>query len=180
MAASICQGGFNPFGDANARSISAACAAYMTKDAVSTERLGQTQFQGQVNGKLFDLGAGPAQIALVASYRKNTYNYRPDSDLQTQNLEAVTASQPATGRISVKELAGQIDIPLVADKPFMRELGIGAAARVSDYSTTGTVTSYEADARWRPTDDHAARQLSACGARAQYRRTVLAAAARSW
>ncbi|GHC90141.1 TonB-dependent receptor domain-containing protein [Novosphingobium pokkalii] len=150
--ASICQGGFNPFGDANARSISAACAAYMTKDAVSTERLGQTQFQGQVNGKLFDLGAGPAQIALVASYRKNTYNYRPDSDLQTQNLEAVTASQPATGRISVKELAGQIDIPLVADKPFMRELGIGAAARVSDYSTTGTVTSYEADARWRPTE----------------------------
>ncbi|WP_432788017.1 TonB-dependent receptor domain-containing protein [Novosphingobium rhizosphaerae] len=150
--ASICQGGFNPFGDANARSISAACAAYITKDAFSTERLGQTQFQGQINGKLFDLGAGPAQIALVAGYRKNTYSYRPDSDLQAQNLEAITASQPASGRISVKELAGQIDIPLVADKPFMRELGIGAAARVSNYSTTGTVTSYEADARWRPTD----------------------------
>ncbi|WP_245652466.1 TonB-dependent receptor domain-containing protein [Novosphingobium capsulatum] len=149
---SLCQGGFNPFGDANMRSVSAACAAYMTKDAFSAERLGQTQFQGQINGKLFDLGAGPAQIALVAGYRKNTYNYRPDSDLQAQNLEAVTASQPASGRISVKELAGQIDIPLVADKPFIRELGIGAAARVSNYSVSGTVTSYEADMRWRPTD----------------------------
>lgn len=148
--ASLCAGGYNPFGDANARGLSAACVAYMTKDALSTERLSQTQVQGQINGKLFDLGAGPVQIAVVADWRRNVYDYVPDSDLRAQNIEAVIASAPASGRISVKEAAAQIDIPLLADRPFVRELGIGAAVRISDYSASGSVTSYEFDARWRP------------------------------
>jgi len=45
--ASICAGGFNPFGDANARSLSAQCRAFITKDAFSKESLDQTQVQGQ-------------------------------------------------------------------------------------------------------------------------------------
>jgi len=158
--ASICAGGFNPFGDANARSLSAACQAYITKDAFSQERLSQTQVQAQVNGKLFDLGAGPAQLALVADYRKNSYSYSPDSDATANsgwapaaNIEGFTAQMAVPRKaISVKELAGQIDVPLIADKPFAKELAIGGAARVSDYSVSGSVSSYEADARWRPTD----------------------------
>ncbi|WP_404370704.1 TonB-dependent receptor domain-containing protein [Sphingomonas sp. MMS24-J45] len=150
--ASLCAGGFNPFGDANARGLSAACATYITKTAFSREKVSQTQVQAQINGKLFDLGAGPAQIALVADYRRNTYSYVPDSDLAAQNLESIIASAPASGAISVKEAAAQIDIPLIADKPFFRELGVGGAVRVSDYSTSGTVTSFEGDARWRPID----------------------------
>ncbi len=148
--ASTCSGGFNPFGDTNARSLSAACVAYMTKDAFSLEHLGQTQVQGQINGKLFDLGAGPVQVAFVGDYRRNTYSFSPDSDLQTQNIEAVIASLPAHGEISVKEFAAQLDVPLLADRPFAEEFAIGAAARISDYSTSGAVWSYEADARWRP------------------------------
>src|SRR6185437_8520331 len=76
--ASICGGGFDPFGDANAHSLSPACVGYMTKDTLSQEDLTQTQFHGQVNGKLFDLSAGPVQIAFVADWRKNTYLFRPD------------------------------------------------------------------------------------------------------
>jgi outer membrane receptor protein involved in Fe transport len=148
--ASICAGGFNPFGDANARGLSTACQTYITKDAFSPERLSQTQVQGQVNGRLFDLGAGPAQIAVVADYRRNTYKYVPDSDLAAQGIEAVIASAAASGRIAVKEVAAQIDVPLLADKPFFEELGVGAAVRVSDYTTSGSVTSYEGDLRWRP------------------------------
>ncbi len=148
--ASLCSGGFNIFGDANARSLSAACVGYITKTAFSRESLSQTQVQGQINGRLFDLGAGPAQIAIVANYRRNTYDYNPDSDLRAQNIESVIASAPASGNISVKEIAAQIDIPLLADRPFFHELGIGGAIRYSDYSVTGSVTSYEGDARWRP------------------------------
>jgi iron complex outermembrane recepter protein len=158
---SLCAGGFNPFGDTNARSLSAACVAYITKDAVSTERLSQTQAQLQINGTLFDLGAGPVQIALVGGYRENTYSYAPDADTTALsgfapggNVEAFVAQLPVPRvAINVKELAGQIDIPLLSDKPFFKELAIGAAARVSDYSVSGSVTSYEVDARWRPTDN---------------------------
>lgn len=148
--ASLCAGGYNPFGDTNNRSLSPACQAYITKTAFSRERLSQKQVQGQINGNLFDLGAGAAQIAFVGAWRENTYGYVPDSDLQAQNLESVIASSPASGKISVKEAAVQLDVPLLADKPFFHELGVGGALRVSDYSTTGTVTSYEGDVRWRP------------------------------
>lgn len=159
--ASLCAGGFNPFGDANAHKLSQACVAFMTKDARSQERLSQTQVQGQVNGNLFDLGAGPVQIAFVASYRKNKYSFSPDADFIATsgfapggNIEGVVNTLPVSEKsISVKEFAGQIDIPLLADKPFAQELGIGAAARVSDYSVTGSVTSFEADARWRPVEN---------------------------
>ncbi len=148
--ASLCAGGLNIFGDANARSLSAACRDYITKTAFSQEDLTQTQVQAQLNGRLFDLGAGPAQIAVVGTYRRNTYDYVPDSDLRAQNLESIIASAPAAGTISVKEIAAQVDVPLLSNRPFFEELGVGAAVRVSDYSVTGSVTSYEADARWRP------------------------------
>lgn len=158
--ASLCAGGFNPFGDANARSLSASCQAYITKDALSRENLGQTQAQIQVNGQLFDLGAGPVQIAAVAGYRKNTYAYAPDSDTTAQsgwapagNIEGYVVQLPVSKKaVSVKEIAGQIDVPLLSDKPFFHELAIGAAGRISDYSVSGSVTSYEADLRWRPAD----------------------------
>ncbi|WP_374528187.1 TonB-dependent receptor domain-containing protein [Novosphingobium sp.] len=165
--ASICAGGFNPFGDANARSLSPQCQAFITKDARSVEKLGQAQVQGQVNGRLFDLGAGPVQVAFVANYRKNTYSYSPDADLVAPNafniyaptntagnIEGVVNTLPVSKKsLSVKEFAAQVDVPLLADKPFFYELGVGAAVRVSDYSVTGSVTSYEADARWRPVEN---------------------------
>lgn len=162
--ASLCAGGFNPFGDRNASALSSQCAAFITKDARSREDLSQTQVQGQVNGELFDLGAGPVQIAFLGAYRKNTYQFSPDADLVSPNafnlvvpsnpggnIEGVvnTLAVPHVG-INVKEVAVQIDVPLLAGLPFAEELAVGAAARVSDYSVTGSVTSYEADARWRP------------------------------
>lgn len=158
---SLCTGGFNPFGDANARNLSQSCIDFMTKDAISIEDLAQTQFQAQINGELFDLGAGAAQIALLASHRRNTYAFSPDQDLTADsgfapggNIEAVvnTLPLPKTG-ISVDEIAAQVDIPLLADTPFFEELAVGAAVRLSDYSTVGSVTSYEFDARWRPIAD---------------------------
>ena len=164
--ASLCAGGFNPFGDANARSLSAACRAFISKTARSQESLGQQQLQAQVNGKLFDLAAGPVQLALLSTYRKNSYTYSPDADIVAPNAFNIFAPTNTAGnieglvntlpvpkkKISVKEYAAQIDVPLLAGKSLARELGVGAAVRRSDYSVTGPVTSYEGDIRWKPLD----------------------------
>lgn len=165
--ASLCAGGFNPFGDTNARSLSDECVSFITKDARSKEELTQTQLQGQLNGTLFELPAGPVQIAFVGAYRKNTYRFSPDADLVSPNafnlivptspganIEGVVNTLPVPKTsINVKEIAAQIDVPLLSDTPFARELAIGAAGRISDYSVTGSVKSYEGDVRWRPIDD---------------------------
>jgi len=157
---SLCAGGFNPFGDANARGLSAACVDFISDDATSYENLGQTQIQGQVNGSLFDLGAGPVQLAVVADWRRNTYSFAPDFNRTAAsgfapgaNIEGFVVTLPVPKKsISVKEIAAQIDIPLIAEKPFFHELAVGAAARLSDYSTSGSVKSFEFDARWSPVE----------------------------
>lgn len=149
---SICAGGFNPFGLNNSSSVSAACLRYMTTTAHSTEDLSQTTYQGVVQGPLFTLPAGEAKVALLVDHRKNTYDYRPDSQLASQNIEAVIASQPTQGEISVDEYAVQIDVPLLADVPLVNKLSVGAAFRRSDYTTSGSVDSYEGDIRWEPID----------------------------
>ena len=89
----------------------------MTTTAQSIEDLSQTTYQGVVQGPLFSLPAGEVKVAFLADHRRNTYDYRPDSQLASQNIEAVIASQPTSGEISVDELAAQIDIPLLADVP---------------------------------------------------------------
>lgn len=150
--ASLCAGGFNPFGIANAASLSQACRDYITTTANSSEKLSQTQVQGQISGSLFDMPGGPVQLALLASYRRNSYAYNPSADLVANNIEAVVGSNPAKGEISAREFAAQIDVPLLADTPFFHELGVGGAIRYSDYDPSGGVTSYEVDARWRPVE----------------------------
>jgi len=149
---SICAGGFNPFGLSNSSTVSDACLRYMTTTAHSTEDLTQTTYQGVIQGPLFSLPAGEVKVALLADHRKNTYEYQPDSQLAAQNIEAVIASQGTTGEISVDEYALQIDVPLLADVPLVHKLSIGGAFRRSDYTTSGSVDSYEGDIRWEPID----------------------------
>jgi outer membrane receptor protein involved in Fe transport len=146
----ICAGGFNPFGVNHSSAISEACRRYMTTTANSTEDLSQTTFQGVIQGSVLELPAGNVALALLADHRRNSYQYRPDSQLASQNIEAVIASQPTQGAISVDEFAAQVDVPLLADKFLVKSLHLGGAFRRSDYSTSGGVNSYEGDLRWEP------------------------------
>lgn len=147
---SICAGGFNPFGLVNSRAVSPECRAYMTTTAKSTEVLTQTNFQGVVQGDVVSLPAGELKLAMLASHRKNTYRYSPDSQLASQNIEAVIASLPSQGEYDVTEYAAQIDVPILSGLPLIEQFNLGAAFRRSDYSTSGSVDSYEGDLKWTP------------------------------
>jgi iron complex outermembrane recepter protein len=144
--ASICAGGFNPFGIANSSNISRACLDYMTTRANSAELLDQSIAQGTVQGALFELPAGDVRMALLGAWRKNTYEYNPDTALAAQDIEAVLASLPARGEVDVSEAAVQIEAPVI------QRVTLGAAYRYSDYSTSGAVDAYEGDVKWRPVD----------------------------
>jgi iron complex outermembrane recepter protein len=150
---SICSGGFNPFGIANATRISEACRSYMTITAQSTEKLTQSMWQAVLQGPVFSLPAGEVNVAFLADWRRNTYDYRPDAALAAQDIEAVIAAAPSRGRISVHEYAAQIDVPLLKDAPFAESLNVGGAYRYSDYNTSGGVSSYEGEVKWRPVGD---------------------------
>jgi outer membrane receptor protein involved in Fe transport len=147
---SLCAGGFDPFGLLHSSVISTQCQGYMSTTAHSTERLTQTNVQATLQGTLFTLPAGDLVAAVLADYRRNTYAFSPDSNLASQNIEAVIASSPSRGAIGVREFAGQVDVPLLSDLPLVEKLSLGAALRRSNYTTSGGVNSYEGDLKWTP------------------------------
>ena len=62
------------------------------------------------------------------------------------------AGEGLSGGYNVKELFAEIDVPLLADLPFIRQLETNLGYRVSDYDTIGQVASYKADLSWEAID----------------------------
>ena len=57
------------------------------------------------------------------------------------------------GRFNVKEAYGEVNVPILKDLPFAKQLNLRAAGRISDYSTVGSVKTWEVGGDWAPIDD---------------------------
>jgi iron complex outermembrane recepter protein len=148
--ASICAGGFNPFGLANATSISPECRAYLEAETHDYTQLSQTIFEASLTGALFAMPAGDFRFALTLGSRDNDFEYDPDPSRENQDIIGTLQTFPAEGSTSVKEAALEFLVPLVADKSFARRLELNVGVRSSDYETAGRVETYKADGLWEP------------------------------
>jgi outer membrane receptor protein involved in Fe transport len=103
------------------------------------------------SSKWFELPGGPIGIVLGAEYRTNDLYYHLDNDIQlgyTFYNAIPTFDAPKT---KVKEAFGEIRLPIIKDRPFLQEVEVSGAARVSDYNgSTGTVWAYNGNAVWAP------------------------------
>jgi outer membrane receptor protein involved in Fe transport len=118
-------------------------------------------------GDLVQLWAGPLAIAVGAEYRKQSLTQDSNGDPGSAPIDYVgirgvpagvtpfklsnTAS--AYGTVKVKEAYAELNLPLLRDKPFAKELDLSAAGRVTDYSTSGTVETWKVGLSYRPFDD---------------------------
>jgi iron complex outermembrane recepter protein len=143
--ASICSGGFNPFGD---RPTSAACAAFINKRLKSNSEVEQRIVEANLQGKLFDAWAGPVRFAVGADYREDHFVSEADPLIVAGDILAGNGSD-FSGRTVVKELYGELLIPIFKDLLFTKDLNLDVAGRVSDYDTIGRVETYKADFNWK-------------------------------
>ena len=67
---------YNPFG---LQAVSPACLAYAGRTDNTTDDLAQKDVEFSIQGPLFRLSGGTAQIALGADYRTSSFEYHPDS-----------------------------------------------------------------------------------------------------
>ncbi len=159
--ASICAGGFNPFGD---NPLSPQCAAYIGRLSKNTVTNDLRVFEMNIQGGAFDLWAGEVRFALGGSYREQNYRFIPDALLSnvvdlvpgapTSEAEVAgfNAANPLSGADKVYEAYGELLIPLLRDLPFIQNLETNLGYRVSDYSSIGPVDSYKADINWEIVD----------------------------
>lgn len=143
----------NPFGG----NFTEAQKAYLLQDTVakgSTSQFDATAFISGNTGKFFNLWGGPVGIVLGAEYRTDnvTYDQDPIVDLGYTFYNAIPSFHAPKQK--VKEAFGEISLPIVKDRPLLRELEVDGAARVSHYNIghTGTVWAYNVNGIYSPVE----------------------------
>jgi outer membrane receptor protein involved in Fe transport len=173
--ASLCAGGFDPFGETT---LSPACVAYIGRTAQNVTDQEQTVVEGTLQGGLLELPAGELRFAGGIQYRQDDFVFRPDASLaqtnpvicQATGVPVTTATPCTTGTTGGSEIAGfnpsqplsgstnstefflELLVPLLSDIPFIQQLDLNLGYRVSDYSTVGWVSAYQAALDWEVTD----------------------------
>ena len=105
-----------------------------------------------VVGSIPFLAAGDIGIALGAEYRKESSEQVFDA-LTNAGLNGGNKLDNTFGSFDVVEGYGEIRVPILSETPFFHTLEMTAAGRVSDYSTVGTVYSYNLSGIWAPVPD---------------------------
>jgi iron complex outermembrane receptor protein len=150
-----CESGFNIFEGWNA--ISDDCKAALKADLKNRSTVTQTIAEANATGTLVELPAGPLQAALGVSYRKTGYDFINDT-LTTQNssfLDQSIGIYPSIdfeASINVKEVYGELLVPVLSDIPGIQSFSLELGGRISDYNTTGTSYTYKILGDWEVTD----------------------------
>jgi iron complex outermembrane recepter protein len=105
-----------------------------------------------VNGEAFQMPAGAFAFAAGLEFRKEASRSEFDA-LQQAGLNAGNAIPATAGGFDVKELFAEARIPLLRDIIAVKQLSATIAARGSDYSTIGSVNSWNAGLEWEVTSD---------------------------
>lgn len=136
---------YNPFGF---QTVSAACQAYAGRVDTTTDELTAKDVEFSIQGPLFALPGGTAQIALGADYRASSFDYHPDSIFVTGDTLSFGTSTPAHGSQNVKEAFGELLLPLVKDWTLAKDFSVDLGYRYSKYNTFAGKSTWKADASW--------------------------------
>ncbi|PKP72022.1 MAG: hypothetical protein CVT83_02070 [Alphaproteobacteria bacterium HGW-Alphaproteobacteria-5] len=141
--------------------------AYSVGDTVHVLTQKLDTISATLRGGLFNLPAGEVQVAINGEYRRQTLE--GNSSNQPTSLASCTGIRfncgPGTpeyrqaviansrGKVNVKEIGGEILVPVLADSAIARSLNVSGAVRYADYSTTGGATTWKGGVDWQVTDD---------------------------
>jgi outer membrane receptor protein involved in Fe transport len=126
--------------------------AYVKGIATQNLTLKQDVAAATLSGEPFSDWAGPVSIATGAEYRKESITGGADP-LSLVNGWFTGNYKPTFGEFNVKEVFGEVAVPLAKDLPFAKSLEFNGAVRYTDYSISGTVTTWKAGVSWTPIDD---------------------------
>ena len=142
----------NIFGDGT--DISPEAIAFFDQPAGATISTRLSVVSGSISGDIGNFLAGetPIGFALGAEYRKYGAEQVSDVAFGTQDevLGTGAPSPSFSGSYDVKEIFGELIVPIVEDVPGIYSLTAEAGIRLSDYSNTGSSTTWKAGGTWEP------------------------------
>lgn len=123
---------------------------FIAPEVTGTTKFWETTVSAQANGSLFELPAGSVSLALGAEYRHQKIDDQPPIEQQTGQLYNYSTAGITQGTDSVKEVFGELEIPILADKPFFNELTINGSVRYTDYDSYGDGWTYKVGGLFSP------------------------------
>ncbi|MFK3845026.1 TonB-dependent receptor domain-containing protein [Stenotrophomonas sp. NPDC078853] len=138
---------------------------YLFREEHSTGKTTTNNYFANLSGTIVPLPAGDLGFAVGYEYRKEDGAFNPDAIAQSGESTNL-ASGPTSGAYSVDEFFLELNIPILADLPFAKELTLDVATRYSDFNTFGDTTNNKFGLKWRPIDDLLLRATYAEGFRA--------------
>ena len=154
---------FNLFGGFG--SITPEQIAFVTFEQNDSSRQEQVDVTANLSGSLFDLPGGPLGLAVGVEYRDLSGRFDPDP-VVVAGFSSDIPAQPTQGSYDVKEAYAELNVPLLRDLPLVDLLELSGAVRVSDYSTSGSTTTFKGGVNWKPLEDLRLRATYAEGFRA--------------
>jgi len=117
-------------------------------------QLRQDIVEATAQGGLLNLPAGELRGSLGLDYRKDYGVFTPDPDLNTNSVYETVAGNftvaGAQGATEVKEVYGELLVPLLKDLPVIKSMNLELGERFSQYNTAGDTSTYKALLNWAP------------------------------
>lgn len=131
---------------------SQAAIDYVTGWSHGVPKLTQDVASLSANGEPFSDWAGPVSLALGVEHRREAVSGHSDPE-DLLGHWFVGNYRSSFGSFDVTEGFVETVVPLAKDALLARELDFNAAARYTNYSTSGNVTTWKVGATWAPTGD---------------------------
>lgn len=136
--------------------ISQDCVNALTARYTDRTRLTQDVIEATAQGGLFELPAGQIRAAVGATWRGNDFEYLPDASREVNSILDIPVGAfgqaNVYGSTEVKEVYGELLVPLLRGLPAVQNLELELGYRYSDYDTAGSVPTWKALFSWQPID----------------------------
>ena len=146
---------------------SAAAIAYVERASHSVTRNTNDEVTATIAGSPFSTRAGAVNMAVSGDFRRLTYGVVSDSSALTPvdcvgiqfnctSSTTMNLTNLITPLNTVDETVGEVaveaDIPILSGLSFADQFNINAAARYTNYSTSGSVVTWKIGGTWRIND----------------------------
>lgn len=131
---------------------SQAAIGYFTGDQLYDVRVFQDVAAADLKGEPFSTWAGPVSTAVGFEYRKERVKVLTDPVSEASGY-LIGNPKALKGDYSVKEGFAEMVVPLLKDTAIADELDFNAAVRLTDYSTSGSVTTWKVGTTYHVTDE---------------------------
>ncbi len=115
---------------------------YVTGTPQQRARTTLDVFGASLRGEPWELPAGAVSVAFGVEGRREAIDQRVGALDAAKAFRSFNFSA-MKGAFNVKEAFGEVLVPLVKDVPGLNNLALSAAARISDYNTTGSIWSWK-------------------------------------